>query len=97
MLPAKRDSGALSTITIRRYNATPVPLPIRAKLVSTCRRSRQSSKRREVVKVMKAQESHHKTAVTAHAEKVDESELLVVTPGEKQNGDVFKQYQNERI
>src|SRR5438128_1529271 len=43
---------------------------------------------------MKAQESHHKTAVTAHAEKVDAPELLVVTPGEKQNGDVSKQYQN---
>lgn len=43
---------------------------------------------------MKAQESHHKTAVTAHAEKVDESKMLVVTPGEKQNGDVSKQYQN---
>src|SRR5467141_3411554 len=43
---------------------------------------------------MKAQESHHKTADTAHAEKVDESEMLVVTPGEKQNGDVSKQYQN---
>ncbi len=43
---------------------------------------------------MKAQVSHHKTAVTAHAEKVDAPELLVVTPGEKQNGDVSKQYQN---
>src|SRR6266567_6674877 len=43
---------------------------------------------------MKAQESHHKTAVTAHAEKVDASEMLVVTPGEKQNGDVSTQYQN---
>src|SRR6267378_2547085 len=43
---------------------------------------------------MKAQESHHKTAVTAHAEKVDASDKLVVTPGEKQNGDVSKQYQN---
>jgi formate hydrogenlyase transcriptional activator len=43
---------------------------------------------------MKAQESHHKTAVTAHAEKVDESEMLVVPPGQQQNGDVSKQYQN---
>src|SRR6266446_3718571 len=43
---------------------------------------------------MKVQESRHKTADTAHAEKVDTSELLVVTPGEKQNGDVSKQYQN---
>jgi formate hydrogenlyase transcriptional activator len=45
---------------------------------------------------MKAQESHHKTAVTAHAEKVDVSALLVVTPGEKQNGEVSKQYQNRK-
>src|SRR5258708_1281624 len=43
---------------------------------------------------MKAQESHHKTAATAHAEKVDEFEMLVVPPGEKQNGEVSKQYQN---
>src|SRR5258708_32424104 len=50
--------------------------------------------RREVVEVMKAQESHHKTAVTAHAEKVDESEMLVVTHVEKQNGDVSRQHQN---
>jgi formate hydrogenlyase transcriptional activator len=43
---------------------------------------------------MKAQESHHKTAVTAHAEKVDESGMLVVTPGEKQNGYGSKQHQS---
>ena len=43
---------------------------------------------------MKAQESRHKIAVTTHAEKVDESELLVVTPGEKRNGELSKQYQN---
>src|SRR5258708_28650902 len=43
---------------------------------------------------MKAQVSHHKTAVTAHAKKVDAPELLVVTPGEKQNSDGSKQYQN---
>jgi formate hydrogenlyase transcriptional activator len=43
---------------------------------------------------MKAQESHHKTAVTAHAEKVDESGMLVVAPGQQQNGEVFRQYQN---
>src|SRR3984893_14897231 len=43
---------------------------------------------------MKAQESHHKTAVTAHAEKVDESGMLVVVPGQQQNGEVFRQYQN---
>jgi formate hydrogenlyase transcriptional activator len=49
---------------------------------------------REVVEVMKAQESHHKTAVTAHSEKVDESEMLVVPPGQQQNGDMSRQYQN---
>src|SRR3984893_15029490 len=43
---------------------------------------------------MKAQESHHKTAVTAHAEKVDESGMLEVGPGQQQNGEVFRQYQN---
>jgi len=43
---------------------------------------------------MKAQESRHKTTVTAHAEKVDEFEGLVVTHGEKQNGEVSRQYQN---
>jgi len=42
---------------------------------------------------MKAQESHHKTAVTAHAEKVDESDKDI-TAGEIHNGDVSKQYQN---
>ena len=43
---------------------------------------------------MKAQKSHHKIAVTAHAEKVDESEMLVVPPGQQQNGDMSRQYQN---
>jgi formate hydrogenlyase transcriptional activator len=43
---------------------------------------------------MKAQESHYKTAVTAHAEKVDESEMLVVPAGQQQNGDLSRQYQN---
>src|SRR5437899_11839513 len=43
---------------------------------------------------MKAQESHHKTAVTAHAEKVDTSERLLGTAEEKQNGDVSRQNQN---
>ncbi|HZE68454.1 MAG TPA: sigma-54-dependent Fis family transcriptional regulator [Pyrinomonadaceae bacterium] len=43
---------------------------------------------------MNAPESHHETASTAPAERVNESEMLVVTPGEKQNGDVSKQYQN---
>src|SRR6266481_673947 len=42
---------------------------------------------------MKAQESHHKIAVTAHAEKVDESEMRVVPPGQQQNDEVSKQYQ----
>src|SRR5260370_40056271 len=45
-------------------------------------------------KVMKAAESHHETASTARAKSEDASELLVVTAGEKQNGDVSKQYQN---
>ena len=43
---------------------------------------------------MKAAERAHKTVLTAPAERVNESEMLVVTPGEKQNGDVSKQYQN---
>jgi len=42
---------------------------------------------------MKAREAHHKTILTG-AETVDASEMLVVTPGEKQNGDVPRQYQN---
>src|SRR5260370_17300546 len=45
-------------------------------------------------KVMKAAESHHETASTARSKSEDASEMLVVTPGEKQNGDVSKQYQN---
>src|SRR5258708_17267199 len=43
---------------------------------------------------MKAAERAHKTVLTAPAESVDESEMLVVTHVEKQNGDVSKQYQN---
>src|SRR5258705_1557229 len=43
---------------------------------------------------MKAVKSDHKTVLTAHAERVNESEMLVVTHGEKQNGDVSKQYQS---
>ncbi len=43
---------------------------------------------------MKAAKSDHKTVLTPHAERVNVSELLVVPPGEKQNGDVSKQYQN---
>jgi formate hydrogenlyase transcriptional activator len=40
---------------------------------------------------MKAKESHHETASTAHPEREEPSEMLVVTPGEKQNGDASKQ------
>src|SRR6202165_2126612 len=43
---------------------------------------------------MKAPERDHKTVLTAHAERGNESEMLVVTPGEKHNGDVSRQYQN---
>ncbi len=43
---------------------------------------------------MKASESQHQSVLTAHAERVNESEMRVVTPVEKQNGDVSKQYQN---
>jgi len=42
---------------------------------------------------MKASESQHKSILTPHPERANESEMLVVTPGEKQNGDVSKQYQ----
>jgi formate hydrogenlyase transcriptional activator len=43
---------------------------------------------------MKPAKSDHKTVLTPHAERVNVSELLVVTPGERQNGDVSRQYQN---
>src|SRR6267378_3604782 len=43
---------------------------------------------------MKAAECDHKTVLKAQAKMVNEAEMLVVTPGEKQNGDVSKQYQN---
>lgn len=43
---------------------------------------------------MKAPESHHETASTARAKREGASEMLAVTPGEKQNGDASKQYQN---
>src|SRR5258705_10477194 len=39
---------------------------------------------------MKAQEAHHKTILT-DAEKVEESDKLMVAPGEKQNGDASRQ------
>ena len=50
--------------------------------------------REEDGKVMKAPERDHKTVLTAHAKREEPSEMLVATPGEKQNGDVSKQYQN---
>ncbi|MDX6446865.1 MAG: formate hydrogenlyase transcriptional activator [Blastocatellia bacterium] len=40
---------------------------------------------------MKASKSHHETASTAPVKKEELSKTLVVTPGEKQNGDVSKQ------
>ena len=43
---------------------------------------------------MKARESHHETASTAHAKREEPSEILLATPEERQNGDVSKQYQN---
>jgi formate hydrogenlyase transcriptional activator len=43
---------------------------------------------------MKAPESHHKTGLTVDAKRVGASEMPVVMLGEKQNGDVSKQYQN---
>jgi formate hydrogenlyase transcriptional activator len=44
--------------------------------------------------VMKAAESHHETASTAQSKREDASDKLVVTPGEKENDDVSKQYQS---
>jgi formate hydrogenlyase transcriptional activator len=41
---------------------------------------------------MKAQESHHETASTVRAKQEDASDMLVVTPDEKQTGDVSRQY-----
>src|SRR5258707_4289726 len=55
---------------------------------------REAIQQERLVKIMKAPERDHKTVLTAHTQRVNESELLVVTPGEKQNGDVSKQYQN---
>jgi formate hydrogenlyase transcriptional activator len=45
-------------------------------------------------KVMKAQESQHETASTARVKREEPSEVLGVTPGEKHNRDVTKQYQS---
>ena len=42
---------------------------------------------------MKAPERDHKTVLPARTKRGNESEMLVVTPGEKQNGDVYKQHQ----
>jgi formate hydrogenlyase transcriptional activator len=50
-----------------------------------------NSARGEDGKVMKAHLSHHETSSTAHAERANESEMLIVMPGEKQNGDVSRQ------
>src|SRR6266436_5116280 len=44
---------------------------------------------------MKAREAHHK-AILTDVENVEESDKLVVTPGEKQNREVSKQYQNRK-
>ena len=46
------------------------------------------------MKVMKAPEGEPKTVLTADAKREEPSEMLMVTPGEKQNGDVSRQYQN---
>jgi len=43
---------------------------------------------------MKGPESHHETPSTAHAKREEPSEMLRVTPREKQNGDVSKQSQD---
>src|SRR6266704_1397925 len=45
-------------------------------------------------RAMKATESHNKTASTANPKRKEPSEMLVVTHGAKQDGDVSKQYQN---
>src|SRR5258705_11995138 len=43
---------------------------------------------------MNAPEREHKKVLTARADRANEAEMLVVTPGEKQNGDVSREYQN---
>src|ERR1700694_3010537 len=43
---------------------------------------------------MKAPERDHKTVLTADAERGNEAEMLAVTSGQQQNGDVSKQHQN---
>src|SRR6266850_6864720 len=43
---------------------------------------------------MKAAESHHKTVLTARPKTEDAPEMVVVTPGEKQNGEVSQQNQS---
>jgi formate hydrogenlyase transcriptional activator len=52
---------------------------------------REAMSKTKIGKVMKAQQSQHKSASTAHPEREEPSEMLVVTPGAKQNGDVSKQ------
>ena len=53
---------------------------------------REAMRKTEIGNVMKAREAHRKTILT-DAEKVDASDNLIVIRGEKQNGDVSKQYQ----
>jgi PAS domain-containing protein len=43
---------------------------------------------------MKAQESHHETASTARAKRGEPLEMLVATPGAKQDVDGSRQYQD---
>jgi len=53
---------------------------------------REAMRKTEIGNVMKAREAYRKTILT-DAEKVDASDNLIVIRGEKQNGDVSKQYQ----
>jgi len=55
---------------------------------------REAIQQERLMKIMKAPERDHKTVLTAHTQRVNESEMLVVTPGEKQSGDVSRQYQS---
>jgi formate hydrogenlyase transcriptional activator len=55
---------------------------------------REAIQQERLVKIMKAPERDHKTVLTAHTQRVNESEMLVVTPGEKQDGDVSRQDQS---
>src|SRR6267378_4654723 len=51
---------------------------------------REAMSKTKIGKVMKAREAHLKTILT-DVEKVEASDNLIVTPGEKQNGDVSKE------